>query len=46
VVDGKIREHRAQSDPLMLLRQIGASPQQMADVILIPPRDPLPTTRV
>jgi predicted ester cyclase len=45
LVDGRITEHRAQTDPLMLLRQLGASPQQMADVILIPPRDPLPTTR-
>jgi hypothetical protein len=43
VDDGKIAEHRAQSDPLMLLRQIAASAKNMADVILVPPRD-MPTT--
>jgi steroid delta-isomerase-like uncharacterized protein len=43
VENGKIAEHRAQSDPLMLLRQIAASAKNMADVILVPPRD-MPTT--
>jgi steroid delta-isomerase-like uncharacterized protein len=37
--EGKIAEHRAQSDTLQLLRQFAASARQMADVILIPPRD-------
>jgi steroid delta-isomerase-like uncharacterized protein len=44
VEEGKIAEHRAQSDTLQLLRQFAASAQQMADVILIPPRD-VPTTQ-
>ena len=44
VEDGKIADHRAQSDSLMLLRQVAASPKQMAEVILIPPRD-VPTTQ-
>jgi len=34
---GKIAEHRAQSDMLMLLRQFAGSTKQMADVILMPP---------
>jgi predicted ester cyclase len=42
--DGKVVEHRAQSDLLAVLRQVAASPQHMADVILIPPRD-VPTTQ-
>jgi predicted ester cyclase len=41
---GKITEHRAQSDSLMLLRQVAASPKQMAEVILVQPTD-LPTTQ-
>jgi hypothetical protein len=44
VEEGKIAEHRAQSDTLQLLRQFAASARQMADVILIPPRD-VPTTQ-
>jgi predicted ester cyclase len=41
---GKIAEHRAQADSLMLLRQVAASPRQMAEVILVQPRD-TPTTQ-
>jgi predicted ester cyclase len=33
VVDGKVAEHWAKSDALELLRQIGATPRQMADVV-------------
>ncbi len=44
VEDGKISEHRAQTDPLMLLRQLGGSVRNTADVILIPPPD-MPTTQ-
>jgi predicted ester cyclase len=43
VRDGKLTEHRAQSDTIMLLRQVAASARQMADVVLIQPPDH-PTT--
>jgi predicted ester cyclase len=43
VRDGKLAEHRAQSDTIMLLRQVAASARQMADVVLIQPPD-FPTT--
>ncbi len=43
VSSGRIAEHRAQSDTLMLLRQIAATANQMADVILIPPPEMPPT---
>jgi predicted ester cyclase len=41
--DGKITEHRAQSDTIMLLRQVAGSARQTADVILIQPPE-APTT--
>jgi predicted ester cyclase len=39
LADGAVVEHRAQSDLLAVLRQVAASSKNMADVILIPPRD-------
>lgn len=39
VREGKIVEHRAQSDLLSVLRQVAASARNMADVILVPPPD-------
>lgn len=35
----RIVEHRSQSDLLAVLRQVAASARNMADVILVPPRD-------
>jgi hypothetical protein len=33
VVDGKLAEHWAQTDTLGLLRQIGATPGDLADIV-------------
>lgn len=39
VEEGRIVEHRSQSDLLSVLRQVAASARNMADVVLVPPRD-------